>query len=68
MLKGKNITGRLIAVMYCLVMFELLVRAPEGQVAHHPMWYYSMIPLGAVIIYTIFDKFVKFDFFKEDER
>ena len=68
MLKGKNITGRLIAVVYCLVMFELLIRAPEGEAPNHPLGYYTMIPLGAIIIYSIFDKFVKFDFFKEDER
>lgn len=68
MLKGRNITGIIVATIYCLIMFEILLRSQQDGVVHLPAWYYTIIPIGASIICFIFDKFIKFDFFKEDER
>lgn len=64
MLKGRNITGIIVSITYCLVLYEILLRAPEGESPNHPLWHYMMIPIGAIVICFIFDHIIKFDFFK----
>ncbi|MCY9705045.1 hypothetical protein M5X00_06765 [Paenibacillus alvei] len=69
--KDRNVTGIVLAVIYCFVLFEILIDAPPGEAPNHPLWVYSMIPLGAVVITSLFDyviKFDLFDFFKKRNR
>lgn len=67
-MKKRNITGILVAVIYCVVLFEILTNAPPGEAPNNPFWVYSMIPLGAVIITSLFDYVIKFDFFRRKKR
>jgi hypothetical protein len=64
-MKNRNITGIVLAVIYCIVLFEILTDAPPGEAPNNPLWVYAMIPLGAVVIISLFDYVIKFDFFKK---
>lgn len=64
-MKNRNVTGIVVAVIYCLVLCEILIEAPPGEAPNNPPWAYAMIPLGAVVITSLFDYVIKFDFFKK---
>lgn len=64
-MKNRNVTGIVLAIIYCFVLFEILTDAPPGETPNNPLWVYSMIPLGAVVITLLFDYVIKFDFFKK---
>ncbi|KOY17184.1 hypothetical protein [Paenibacillus xylanivorans] len=64
-MKNRNVTGIVLAVIYCVVLFEILTDAPPGEAPNNPPWVYAMIPLGAVVITSLFDYVIKFDFFKK---
>lgn len=64
-MKNRNITGIVVAVIYCLVLYGILIDAPPGEAPNNPPWAYAMIPLGAVVITSLFDYVIKFDFFKK---
>lgn len=66
--KDRNVTGILLAVIYCVVLFEILIDAPPGEAPNNPPWAYAIIPLGAVVITSLFDFVIKFDFFKKKEK
>ncbi|MFC7677738.1 hypothetical protein [Paenibacillus sp. GCM10028914] len=66
--KDRNITGIILAVIYCVVLYEFLIDAPPGEAPNNPPWAYAMIPLGAVVITTLFDYVIKFDFFKKRKK
>ncbi|WP_244965890.1 hypothetical protein [Paenibacillus alvei] len=55
---GKKIQER---NRYCIG--RNLIDAPPGEAPNHPLWVYSMIPLGAVVITSLFDYVIKFDLF-----
>ncbi|MGM1047756.1 hypothetical protein SAMN05661091_2956 [Paenibacillus uliginis N3/975] len=65
-MKNRNITGIVLAVIYCLVLFEILINRPPGEA--NPPWVYAMFPLGAVAITSLFDYVIKFDFFKKKKK
>ncbi|MGG3281069.1 hypothetical protein [Paenibacillus solani] len=67
-MKKRNITGIVVAMIYCVVLFEILTDAPPGEAPNNPFWVYSMIPLGAVVITSLFDYVIKFDFFRRKKR
>ncbi|OAB42305.1 hypothetical protein [Paenibacillus glacialis] len=62
-MKKRNVTGIVLAVIYCIVLFEILIDAPPGEAPNNPLWAYAMIPLGAVVITSLFDYVIKFDLF-----
>jgi hypothetical protein len=64
-MKNRNVTGIVLAVIYCVVLFEILTDAPPGEAPNNPRWVYAMIPLGAIVITSLFDYVIKFDFFKK---
>ncbi|WP_136604428.1 hypothetical protein [Paenibacillus dokdonensis] len=64
-MKNRNVTGIVVAVIYCLVLGEILMEAPPGEAPNNPPWAYLMIPLGAIAITALFDFVIKYDFFKE---
>lgn len=66
--KGRNVTGIVLAVIYCVVLFEILIDAPPGEAPNNPPWAYAMIPLGAVALTFLFDYVIKFDFFKKKKE
>ncbi|OME92321.1 MULTISPECIES: hypothetical protein [Paenibacillus] len=63
--KDRNVTGIVLAVIYCVVLFEILIDAPPGEAPNNPPWSYAMFPLGVVVITSLFDYVIKFDFFKK---
>ncbi|MCQ4085430.1 hypothetical protein [Saccharibacillus sp. JS10] len=63
--KPRNITGIIVAVLYCFVLYAILIQAPEGESPVNPPWAYAMIPLGATAITLLFDYVIKFDFFRK---
>jgi hypothetical protein len=52
-------------VIYCFVLYAILVDAPDGEAPNNPPWAYAMIPPGAVVIISLFEYVIKFDFFKK---
>lgn len=66
--RNRNITGIILAIIYCIVLFEILTDAPPGEVPNNPPWAYPMIPLGAIAITSLFDYVIKFDFFKRKKK
>ncbi|MDK8180070.1 hypothetical protein [Paenibacillus sp. UMB4589-SE434] len=66
--KDRNVTGIVLAVIYCFVLFAILIDAPPGEAPSNPPWAYAMIPLGAVLITLLFDYVIKFDFFKKKKE
>ncbi|EJW19748.1 hypothetical protein PAV_1c07340 [Paenibacillus alvei DSM 29] len=62
-MKNRNVTGIVLAIIYCIVLFVILTDAPPGEAPNNPLWVYSMIPLGAVVITFLFDYVIKFDLF-----
>lgn len=66
--KDRNVTGIVLAVIYCFVLFAILIDAPPGEAPNNPPWAYAMIPLGAVAITLLFDHVIKFDFFKKKKK
>lgn len=66
--KDRNVTGMVLAVIYCLVLFEILIDAPPGEAPINPPWAYAMFPLGVVVITSLFDYVIKFDFFKKKKE
>ncbi|WDH84904.1 hypothetical protein [Paenibacillus urinalis] len=65
MRKDRNITGSVLALIYCFVLYTILTDALPGEAPNNPLWVYSLIPIGAVVITSLFDYVVKFDFFKK---
>ncbi|WP_256992702.1 hypothetical protein [Paenibacillus sp. SSG-1] len=63
--KHRNVTGVVLAIIYCFVLYGILIEAPPGEVPNHPPWAYLMIPLGAIAITALFDFVIKYDFFKK---
>ncbi|AVV58494.1 hypothetical protein PVOR_16819 [Paenibacillus vortex V453] len=61
--KNRNVTGIVLAVIYCIVLFEILIDAPPGEAPNNPPWAYAIIPLGVVVITSLFDYVIKFDLF-----
>ncbi|MDH6671051.1 hypothetical protein M2277_001701 [Paenibacillus sp. LBL] len=61
--KNRNVTGIVLAVIYCIVLFEILIDAPPGEAPNNPPWEYAIIPLGVVVITSLFDYVIKFDLF-----
>jgi hypothetical protein len=63
-MKNRNVTGIVLAIIYCIVLFVILTDAPPGEAPNNPLWVYSMIPLGAIVITFLFDyaqvRFVRF--------
>lgn len=66
--RNRNITGIIVAIIYCIVLYEILIDAPPGEAPNNPFWVYSMIPLGAIAITPLFDYVIKFDFFKRKKK
>ncbi|GIO51976.1 hypothetical protein [Paenibacillus cineris] len=66
-MKNRNLTGVVLAIIYCFVLYGILIEAPPGEVPNHPPWAYLMIPLGAIAITALFDFVIKYDFFKKKE-
>ncbi|OXL87580.1 hypothetical protein BCV73_00550 [Paenibacillus sp. SSG-1] len=64
-MKHRNVTGVVLAIIYCFVLYGILIEAPPGEVPNHPPWAYLMIPLGAIAITALFDFVIKYDFFKK---
>lgn len=64
-MKNRNITGIVVAIIYCVVLFEILIDAPPGKAPINPPWTYAMFPLGVVVITSLFDYVIKFDFFRK---
>ncbi|GAK42821.1 hypothetical protein PUW24_19630 [Paenibacillus urinalis] len=65
MRKDRNITGIVLALIYCFVLYTILTDAPTGEAPNNPLWAYSLIPIGAVVITSLFDYVIKFDLFKK---
>lgn len=63
--KEKNVTGIMLALLYCVVTYFILMETPNGEPPNHPIWLYSIIPIGATLIRFLFDYVIKFDFFRE---
>ncbi|WP_422660951.1 hypothetical protein ACK8P5_10875 [Paenibacillus sp. EC2-1] len=66
--RTRNITGIIVAIIYCIVLFEILIDAPPGEAPNNPPWVYPMIPIGAIAITSLFDYVIKFDFFKRKKK
>ncbi|RED36574.1 hypothetical protein [Paenibacillus sp. VMFN-D1] len=67
-MKNRNVTGIVVAIIYCIVLYGILIEAPPGEVPNHPPWAYLMIPLGAIAITALFDFVIKYDFFKKRNK
>ncbi|OOC59375.1 hypothetical protein [Paenibacillus ihbetae] len=67
-MKNRNKTGIVVALIYCLVLYAILIDAPPGEAPVNPPWAPAMIPLGAVIITSLFDYVIKFDFFEKKKK
>lgn len=64
-MKNRNITGIVVAVIYCIVLYMILTDAPQGESPNNPFWVYSLLPLGALVITFLFDHVIKFDIFRK---
>ncbi|GAB6987996.1 hypothetical protein [Paenibacillus pini] len=64
-MKNRNVTGLIVALIYCFGLYAILMDAPEGEAPNHPLWVYTLIPLGATVISFLFERVIKFDFFKK---
>jgi hypothetical protein len=49
-MKNRNVTGIVVAVIYCIVIYGILVEAPPGEVPNNPPWAYLMIPLCILLL------------------
>jgi hypothetical protein len=67
-MKNRNITGIVVAVIYCVVLYVFLTDAPPGEAPNNPFWVYSLFPLGVVVITSLFDYVIKFDFFRKKKK
>ncbi|SCY05654.1 hypothetical protein SAMN05720606_102202 [Paenibacillus polysaccharolyticus] len=63
-MKNRNITGIVVAIIYCIVLFIFLTDSPSGEAPNNPRWIYLLLPLGAIAITSLFDYVIKFDFFR----
>lgn len=66
--KKRNVTGIVLALVYCLAVYAILLHAPPGEAPVNPPWAYAMIPLGAVAITLLFDYVIRYDFFKNKKK
>lgn len=64
-MKNRNITGIVVAIIYSIVLYGILIEAPPGKVPDTPSWAFLMIPFGAIAIQALFDFVIKYDFFKD---
>ncbi|OAX48424.1 hypothetical protein [Paenibacillus sp. AD87] len=64
-MKNRNITGIVVAIIYCVVLYVFLTDAPPGEAPNNPFWVYLMIPIGSIVITSLFDYVIKFDFFRK---
>ncbi|MBP2000017.1 hypothetical protein J2Z69_001036 [Paenibacillus shirakamiensis] len=64
-MKNRNITGTVLSLIYCFVLYAILSDAPPGKLPEHPLWVDTMIPFGATVITFLFNYVIKFDFFKK---
>lgn len=67
-MKSRNITGIVVAIIYCFVSFSILTDSPPGEAPNNPYWYYLFIPLGAIAIMSLFDYVIKYDFFRNKKK
>ncbi|MEX3616935.1 hypothetical protein [Paenibacillus glucanolyticus] len=67
-MKNRNKTGIVVAVIYCVVLYAILMDAPPGEAPIKPPWSYVMFPLGVVVITSLFDFVIKFDFFNKKKK
>jgi hypothetical protein len=64
-MKNRNITGIVLAIIYCIVLYFILTDSPPGEAPNNPVWVYLFIPIGAIVITSLFDYVIKFDFFRK---
>lgn len=64
-MKNRNITGIVVAIIYCVVLYVFLTDSPSGEAPNNPLWVYLLIPLGSIVITSFFDYVIKFDFFRK---
>ncbi len=64
-MKNRNITGIVVAIIYCIILYVFLTDSAPGEAPNNPLWVYILIPLGAVVITSLFDYVIKFDFFRK---
>ncbi|WP_411347354.1 hypothetical protein [Paenibacillus sp. WLX2291] len=62
-----NITGRIIAAIYLIFAYQFANDIFGNPISGYPFGLFSLILLGAFIITTVFDRFVKYDFFRNDQ-
>ncbi|WP_339299808.1 hypothetical protein MKY92_06645 [Paenibacillus sp. FSL R5-0623] len=67
-MKNRNITGIIVAIIYCVVLYVFLTDAPPGEAPNNPFWIYLLIPIGAIVITSLFDYVDKFDFFRKRKK
>ncbi|MGF6354938.1 hypothetical protein ABIE27_002852 [Paenibacillus sp. 4624] len=60
----KNVTGIVVAIIYCIIIYIFLTDSPLGEAPNNPRWVYLLLPLGAIAITSLFDYVIKFDFFR----
>ncbi len=63
--KKLNMTATTLSIIYSIVLYYFLTKAPPGEAPDHPLWVFSLMPAGVVVILFFFKYIIKKDFLRD---